>query len=333
VNYDGSVVSPPETLSNFGMGLVQAVLAIDPRNDDLHLTYYTFNAIKYRKRTGGAWTSEEDIVIPADVPGYGIGYASMDVNYLGEIMVVFDKENAGYVWFNDYIMNDGSGWTDPVDICELYARIDATSYTRANTIVRADNEGRFHLIFKSWPSSMAIFQYYLFHSIYDDGVWGPIFNFNQDFGFNISVSGFAAPDGDVFCVWQASRFGTFNGMYQRWDAFTETWGTPIRVTQNPLFNDYSFIPDIAVDADGHVVYVWEYYDGFMRHVYYKTFGELDDVSTIFNAPETDVESSTGNMMNPNLFLGVDGRVHLIWDDDRSQPGNFTARDVYYSVFD
>lgn len=333
VNYDGSVVSSPETIIDFSQGLVQPTLELDPNHYDLHLTYYALNAIKYQKRTGGVWSTPEDIIVPDDIPGFGLGYASMSVNYLGDIMVVFYKSDSSYVWFNSYIINDGSGWSDPVDICELYVRISSGSFTRPETTVRADNEGRFHLIFKSWPSATAISQYHLFHSIYHDGIWEPVNRFNQDSGLNIAVSGFVSPDGDVFCVWQTSRFGTFNAMYQRWDVATATWGTPIRVTQNPIPGDYSFIPDITVDADGHVVYTWEYFDGVIRHVYYKTFNELDSAPTIFNSAETDVENTAGNMTNPNMFLAVDGKAHLLWEDDRSQPGNYEARDIYYSVFD
>lgn len=332
VNYDGAVASSPEPIVNYGSGLVQPTLELDPNHYDLHLTYYALNAIKYRKRVNGVWTPAEDIVVPTDIPGYGLGYASMGVNYRGEIMVVFYKSDASYTWFNCYVKNDGSGWSDPEDISELYVRINQNSYTRPETTVKADNDGRFHLIYKSWPSASAVSQYSLFHAIYDNGAWGPITRFNQDAGINIAVAGFVAPDGDVFCVWQTNRFGTFNCMYQRWDHLTQTWGEPIRVTQNPLANDYSFIPDVTVDADGNVVYVWEYFDGVWRHVYYKTFHELDSSSTIFNASEIEVENAPGNATNPKMYLGIDNKPHLIWEDDRSEPGNYNARDIYYSVF-
>jgi len=338
VNYNGSVVSAPEVIGNNSGGLAQPTLEID-YDGNLHFLYCTGNAITYRKREGGVWGTPENVVIPSQIPGYSLDHASLGVNYLCDRMVVFDKLNSGFVWYLAYVMNTGSGWTQPVDITEFYARVDASSYATPETNVRADNDGRFHLIYKSWPSQSQIRVYHIFHSIYESGAWSTPNRFNQDAGLNIAIREFIAPDGDVFCLWQTSRFGTFNGMYQRWDAGTETWGTAIRVTQNVLSGDYNFIPTATVDANGRVVYAWEYYDAIpgnsRRHVYYKTFNELDSASTIYNAPraEIDPQSNDNFATNPYAYLSIDGRTHILWDDDRSNPNNYDARDVYYSVWE
>ena len=189
------------------------------------------------------------------------------------------------------------------------------------------------MLFKSWSAPTSGGDYDLWHVVYDDG-WGTTYKFCDDAGSNIALGAYIAPDDDIFAVWQSNQFGTFNVMYQRYDAETSTWGNSIRVSQNNQSNDYSFIPDIAVDTEGNVMYVWEYYDAdTMRHLYYKTFDELDSATSILNAPENDVFAGSWDRTNPNLFFEPNGRIHVIWEDERADPGNYSARDMYYTVWE
>jgi hypothetical protein len=256
----------------------------------------------------------------------------MAVNYKGEIMVVFAETSSGDTFYIGYTFNDGSGWTPPVNLTPFYVRINSSSYTVPNNSIQAAPDGRFHFVYKSWPDPDSVWDTYFWHVIWSGGSWGPISQFMSDSGYNIALSLFAASDGDLFAVWQTDRFGTYNCMYQRWDAVTETWGSTIRVSKNAMSGSYSWVPDIAVDPNGLVMYVWEYYFNDIRHVYYKQFSELNSPSEIINAFEKPIEIMNSNMCNVNVFFGHDNRVHAIWEDDRSNPGDYNSRDVYYSVF-
>ncbi|MBU1023274.1 hypothetical protein KKB99_03205 [bacterium] len=331
VNFDGFTMGTPEFIGGGSGGLYQPTLRLDNQGD-LHMTYYFVNKIYYCKRTRGSWSYPEVIVDTADIPGYSIEYPTMAVNYSGDIMVAFGKINSGYVWYLGYVMNDGSGWSAPQDINELYLRIDSSSYKYPNEDIQAAPDGTFHLVYVSWPNETAIRDYDLWHVIYDGAGWGATNKFNDDPGSNIALASYMGSDGDLFAIWQSSRFGTFNVMYQRYDGFTETWGSSIRVSRNPLSDDYSFIPDAIVDNNGLVMYLWEYYDGSMRHVYYKTFDENDSASSILNADEIEIGSGAWNRTNPNIFFKDNVSIHLIYEDDRANPGNYSARDMYYNVW-
>ena len=331
VSYDGWTASTPELVESGNVIIGQPTMELDD-NGVVHLVYGISGEIRYRKLEGGTWSSATTLVRNSDVPGYSVEYPSMAVNYKGEIMVVFNKLDSSYIFYIGYVYNDGSGWNSPADLTPVYLRIDSSSYTIPNNDLRAAPDGRFHLVYKSWPDAGSASQYHLWHVIWDSGSWGMVNRFNNDSGLNIALSSFVASDGDLFAVWQTSRFGTFNAMYQRWDSVSQTWGSPIRVSKNAMSGSYSWIPDIGVDANGLVMYVWEYYYNDTRHVYYKQFNELDSASTILNAAERNLEIASGNMANPNVFFGHDNRIHCIWQDDRTDPGNFDANDVYYSVF-
>jgi PKD repeat protein len=325
VNFDNAHMSTPEYLDGSSDGLYQPTLRIDT-NDTLHLAYYTGGAIRYMKREGGVWSAPEIVITTADTPGYGIEFSSMDINYLGEIMITFPKITSNINWYLAYVFNDGSGWSAHQDITPFYSDPYYTTQ-----MVNADHEGRFHLLYKGYATA-APGSLNLFHVIFENGSWSTPNMFNSDGGSNIALSGFVAPDGDVFAVWQTDRFGTFNCMYQRYDAASETWGPSIRVSQNPLAGDYSFIPDLAVDANGLVMYVWEYYDGTWRHIYYKQFFETDNATTILNYTEHDMVIGTWNRTNPQMFFEQDGKIRLVYEDDRANPGTYWDTDMYYILF-
>lgn len=336
VNYDGATMSSPEYFAGTSYSVRQPTIKIDNQGI-LHFTYILSNSVYYCTRTGGTWSAPEVIISSADTPGFNILNPSMSINYRGEIMVIFTKQDpstANYTWYIGYIFNDGTGWSAHQDITEVYLKVSGSSYTRPNEDVLVDNDGKFHLLYKSWPDAGSPRDYDLWHVIYDGGSWGTTNKFCDDSGTNISLIGYVAPDGDVFAAWQTSMFGTFNVMYQRYDAQTQTWGSSTRVSQNPLSGDYSFIPDVAVDTEGNVMYVWEYYDDTgLRHIYYKTFHETDSAATILNATENDLVTGAWHRTEPNTYFESNGRIHLIWEDERSDPGNYSQRDIYYSVWE
>ena len=331
ITYDGASASTPLLVESTAGSLLQPTLEID-NHGDLHLVYSLNANIIYRKYEGGAWTGPAILVSPSDVPGYTLDNPTMAVNYRGEIMVVYAKVSSGNTFYWGYRLGNGSYWTPPTDLTPFYPRIDSSSYMFPNATIHAAPDGRFHMLYKSWPDEFSVWQTYFYHTTWDSGSWSTPYKFMGDSGYNIALSSMIASDGDILAVWQTNRFGNYNCMYQRWDSATQTWGSTIRVSQNTYSGSYSWVPDVAVDAEGNVMYVWEYYYSNMRHVYYKQFNETDSASVILNASENEIEPVNGNSCNQNVYLGHDGKIHLIWEDDRSNPNNYDARDVYYSVF-
>lgn len=340
VNYDGVTMSEPEFFPGVDDFLCQPTLRLDNQGN-LHLLYFSFDRnvqsgyLNYYKRTGGVWSARYIVAQDSEFSGYKIDNpnSTMAVNYRGEIMVAFVLEDSSYIWQIAYVMFDGTSWSSPEYVTELYVRINSNSNTRPSPHLVADNEGKFHLVYISWPSPTASSDYDLWHTVYN-GTWSTSEKFCDYSGLNIALSGYIAPDDDYFAVWQTSQFGTFNTMYARYDAQTSTWDEPIRVSQNPTSNDYSFIPDIAVDAEGNIMYVWEYYDdAALRHLYYKTFYETDSASTILNAPENEIIAGNWHTANLDLFFEPNGRIHIVWEDQRTDTSNYWTRDMYYTVWE
>ena len=91
------------------------------------------------------------------------------------------------------------------------------------------------------------------------------------------------------------------------------------------------IPDLVVDNRGQVQYYWEFADAY-KHIYYKTFLKTAFASTIRSAPEFEIGEGDWNRANLNICQAENGDVHIIFEDDRTGPGQITERNLYYIVW-
>ncbi|MFC1761801.1 hypothetical protein ACFL6U_06945 [Planctomycetota bacterium] len=127
-------------------------------------------------------------------------------------------------------------------------------------------------------------------------------------------SRYSRPMGNIFCSGRASDGSTFGPDVMVDVPFTDT---------SPQSN-----PAVAVDRHGNIHVVWEDYrdDRELGNIYYsqsldagKSFGQdvmVDDSLTL-----------TSEQKHPDIAVGNDGTIHVIWEDYRDNPA---MGNIYYA---
>jgi hypothetical protein len=120
-------------------------------------------------------------------------------------------------------------------------------------------------------------------------------------------------DGDVHIVWYENTGGVNWEVYYR-NLSEAGWSDPERLTDT---GGASSRPSLAVRNDSvHVV--WDEGGG----IYY---GRFD--GSAWSSP-IEVTADTSGASRPSLALGVGGRLHLVWLDNRDG-----GKEIYYKLFD
>jgi hypothetical protein len=71
------------------------------------------------------------------------------------------------------------------------------------------------------------------------------------------------PGGHGVAVWQQQIGGRHGAMAARFDAATQTWGTPVALDLGVA--DRSFLPKVGTDAKGRAIAVWYQLDTRMKY--------------------------------------------------------------------
>ncbi len=160
--------------------------------------------------------------------------------------------------------------------------------------------------------------------------------------FNESDTGFTpkiATDhtGNVHLVWydhaDYEGAGTEPDIFYRvWNATTGAW-MPVEVVSFE-HNGTSYIPVIAVDADGHVHVAWA------DNTNYSSAGTDDDIfyerwnATTGTWTPTAVVSnvSSGNSVDPQIATDAHGNVHAVWKDMTDYNDSGSDWDLFYGCW-
>lgn len=163
---------------------------------------------------------------------------------------------------------------------------------------------------------------YFARSLDGGKTWGAGVRVNHDFGYEQSPPDIAVnAAGVLHAVWADSRAETSDIYYSRSTDGGATWSGEVRV--NDVFTGTQQSPAIAA-LGNKVCVVWE--DGrvaYARNVYVdcSTDGGLNW------GTDTRVNNDEGAFSHygPDIALGADGRVHVVWYDNRND--NW---DIYYT---
>lgn len=201
-----------------------------------------------------------------------------------------------------------------------------------------------------WDADIGVFADGGFVVVWDDdsgadgdarGVFGRLFDANgvaQGIEFQLSASGTGdhndpvvatAPDGGFLVAWEIERAGS--GLaedleYRLFDSdgMAVSGDVPLNTNQADDQEDL----DLAADADGNFVAVWESFgqDGSFDTIIAR---RIDSAGVLASA-EIQVNVSTeGNQQNPGVAMGGDGRFLVVWEDEVQNP---MATSVYGRFF-
>ena len=112
--------------------------------------------------------------------------------------------------------------------------------------------------------------------------------------------------GNALAVWTQSD-GTRNNIWaNRFSAATSNWGTATLIeTDN---GGGAFDPQIAVDASGNALAVWQQYDGARDNIYANRFTAATNSWGIAALIETDL----GNAFDPQVAMDASGNALAVW---------------------
>jgi MFS family permease len=101
------------------------------------------------------------------------------------------------------------------------------------------------------------------------------------------------------------------------------WSAPLQLAENNTLNTGS-APDLEVGPDGRLAAVWIFdQEGSAEVAYAYQTGEDSSGALTWSAP-VNVSNSTTVSRHPQLAIGPDGRVHIVWSEQVS-PGQWEIR--------
>ena len=258
--------------------------------------------IYYKLHDGVAWHADERLTAEdrrSKIP-------SLAAEPSGKLHVVWcDYRDLN--WEIYYRHNDGSGWL-PVERVTTAA---GDSYMPA---VAVDDVGLVHLVWEDNRSGA----WQIYYRMYDGASWSGIDTLatvaRYPF-YDASVSIAAEGSSMVHVAWHNKVDGTRQVHYRHYDG--SAW-TPVEMLTT-TYSASSF-PSVAVCTGGNVHVAWEdeRFEEFEIYYRMRTAAGWQPEARLTATPMAD------ESRHPVLGTGHDGRVHLLWYDERN-----TRFDIFY----
>jgi hypothetical protein len=119
-------------------------------------------------------------------------------------------------------------------------------------------------------------------------------------------------NGNAMAVWEQSDGTRFNIWANRFDAGTGAWGLPQRIGSDTAAEASN--AQIALDASGNAVAVWEQRDGTRSNAWVNRFDASTGKWGVAELIETNDASGT---FNPQIAMDASGNAMAVWDQDSS----------------
>jgi len=114
-------------------------------------------------------------------------------------------------------------------------------------------------------------------------------------------------NGNATAVWLQRAPGMNNAWTNRYDATTGMWGTAVLLETNPID---ALNPQVAVDANGDVVVVWEQYDGTEVSIWSNRY---DETSGLWGTAARIETNDDGPAFLPQLAFDANGNATAVWE--------------------
>ncbi|KAA5539094.1 DUF4347 domain-containing protein [Roseiconus nitratireducens] len=296
----------------FSVGQIQTEVAIGSTARDQWWDLLTLNeqgseSIVNETTAGNQLTTE-----------YGGGNVAMDD--AGNYVVVWQGENSRYDVYARVYNADGTARTGEILVNSVQAIDQDWPH------VAMDSDGNFVV---SWSSNQGG-NYDIFMQRFDaDGnMQGSAVRINDSTSGSQDASSIAISDsGDIVITWtDYTKSGGADVMYQRYDSAGNA--TSGRLVANSELEGVQQFSDVAMDADGNFIIVWESFDQDASSSW-GIYGQRFDASGNTLGGEFLVNSNTaGHQWIPEVAMADDGSFVVTWEDsaaDGDGTGVFARR--------
>lgn len=340
-NYDVTIAAHPESQICSATNTSGAIAGTDVDNIEVHCRHWGANALIENTNTGNAnfpqlaADSNGNIIaaflIDDDFSGPG-AIRSLYVNYFtastgtwgtetlietgaglaGSPDIAFDNNgNAMVVWFQD----DGTNYS----IYSSYYTASTDTWGTEEPIesVSAGNALEPQVVFDSSGNAIAVWQQNdgtydsVYANVYTAGTatWGTEELIESGNLGNASAPQITIDDSDnVIAAWSQSN-GVYNDIFGNNYTASTGWGTATLRASGDNGNGGAQRPQIAFDANGDAMMVWDEYDGAKTSLYAIHYtGSTDTWGT-----EVLIENGdNGNASNHHLAVDNNGNAMVIW---------------------
>lgn len=124
-------------------------------------------------------------------------------------------------------------------------------------------------------------------------------------------------DGNALTVWWQHDGKRFNIWANRYDAVTG-WGTPVRLKADD--SGSAFDPQIAVDANGNALAVWNQQDDKRYNIWANRY----DAATGWGKPSRLKVDAAGGAFDPQVAMDADGNALAVWQQFYGKHANIWA---------
>lgn len=119
--------------------------------------------------------------------------------------------------------------------------------------------------------------------------------------------------GNVIMVWQQKEGNRYNIWANRYDIAARQWGLATLLQTNNTGSGY--VPQLAVNANGHAVVAWYHYDGNRYHVWVNQYDAILGQWGVVQA----LTDNTADAFDPQVAISANGNAVVVW---RGQDGPY-----------
>jgi len=294
----GSIWSAAEPVADHP-GLDPCIAVGPPPTVSVVWYWFGYNAFCVR-HTGSDWELVKDL---SDCSDENAVYPAVTVDAAGNTYVVWS-----HGWPPNRILGrvfDGVAWGP----CETI--VETSGYAQSPTIVAGDSS-EIHLCWQDdRDGNMEIY-----YRMFDGHEWGEPERLTQGPGAS-EYPCLAYGGGNLHLVWHETLEDNSEVHHM---AYSGEWTRPVCISPDEGLSSGPL--KVAVDSRGcaHVVWVdTRYTEG---EIYYR---HSDSTGTVWS-PETRLTIDPAISTNPSVAVDVNGRVHVVWEDERD-----LNREIYYKT--
>ena len=280
----------------------------------------------------------------------------------GKIHVVWEDITPG-VWGTDreimYVSyTEGTGWSNATVISDGYSGIYWNNGYSSSPQIAVDSLGNVHAVWYDNTGGIWGIDYEIMYvkyteatgwsnvSIISDGFGGVYWNDGNSYSPQIAVDS----NDNIHVVWHDGTEGVWGGvgfddeiMYVKYTEATG-WSNATVISDGYAGvywnNDWSYVPDIAIDSLGNIHVVWEdqtdggwgtdYEIMYVRYIEASGWSNITVISDGFG----DIYWNDGDSRDPSIAVDNQDNIHVVWYDDTDGVWRAHGLDteIMYSTF-
>jgi len=335
--FDGTNLSPPETVSGTPQFLRMVTSAIDD-NDELHVVWFTDSdpneTLQHTCTQNGNFTGAVDNLKMITTDAYHMEMMNIQSNPDGNIMVtwlIYDTDKLD-VHF-EYTLNEGSGFIPATQIPYFIniRNVDEPNpgYTNVSPVLVSTPDNKYHQIYYCNESDLS-FERKIYDLVYNGTSWDSprvVYDHPTTGAIMFDIAACSDYKGDIHVTGESDL--NLHMGYVRYDAVSDTWMEYKEVDDNPKSFPYGAV---EVDPYGfiHLIFKGNYaVDVDYGFLHYKIFCDLADETTILAIPDYVLDDTTTNSQqcHTDLMWDKNGNLLVLFQDSR----DYILGNTYFKV--